>query len=372
MDPFLKELVAIPSVCGDIPAAVEIIDYVEAKLLGRNMRVTRFVKNKFPSLVATTQQTKTPKVMLYAHLDVVAAPSNAFTLRLESGTYRGRGVLDMKGAAAAYLHVIQDMQHVLEAYDIGVMFTTDEEYYGTHGAGMLAEKGYLGDVFVIPDSAFGTNWQIEVFAKGCWFAKVTALGISTHGSRPWEGESANVKLIQALNAIAHLFDDAQKPDTATLNIGIIEGGKSINQIPAAASATLDIRYCDMATLYRLRTQILKICDTHDVTLKTTRKWSRPIGQDISHPLVASFSKHITLQTGVTPKPFKACGTTDARFFSERGIPCVLMSPPGVTHIPTTNGLMQKGMPSSSLFCGSTWRKTQKYRRKLPNFRSPIR
>lgn len=324
----LRELVAIPSVCGNIPAANKVIAYTEARLTALGMHATRHVKRNFPSLVATTQQTKSPKVMLYAHLDVVDAPAPLFNLRQESGRYYGRGVLDMKAAATTYLNVLTELQPILNKYDIGVMFTTDEEYYGMYGAGMLMQEGYKPEVCIMPDSAFGPGWDIESFAKGCWFANITSIGISAHGSRPWEGVSATTKLVSALERIQALFKDMQRPGTATLNIGILQGGNSINQIPAAAMASLDIRYTDYAVYKALRKEIGAICDTFEVNLRTTRKANKPTHNDLSHPLIAAFAKEIEHQTGYVPEPFMANGTTDARFMTERGIPCVLTSPPG--------------------------------------------
>lgn len=331
MDTLLESLIAMPSVCGDIPAAHRILSFVEKQLRDIGLHVERYEQHKFPSLVATTRKTKTPKVLLAGHLDTVDAPDALFKLRLEDGKYYGRGVLDMKSAIANYIHVLEGIKHSLADYDIGVMLTTDEEYFGMHGTGMLVDKGYLPKVCILPDSGFGTNWQIESFAKGCWFAQITSLGISAHGSRPWEGDSASIKLVRALDAITRLFDDKQKPNTATLNVSMMRGGTSINQIPAAGMATLDIRYADMDDYRKLKRWISAICDQYGISLKTIRKASAPTHNNIDHPLIATFTKHVATQTSIQPQAFTAYGATDARFFDNYGIPCVLMSPPGGGH-----------------------------------------
>lgn len=328
MDPLLRELVAIPSVCGDLSVANKIIDLVEQKLKAHNLHIRRFEANGFPSLVATTQKTTKPTVMLYSHLDVVDAPKHLFKLRLENGNYYGRGALDMKFAAATYLHILESLTYTLSQYNFGIMFTTDEESHGQFGAGKIIEEGYLPEVCLMPDSGFGPGWLIERFAKGCWFAQVTALGVSAHGSRPWEGESASIKLTKALSDISALFDDRQKPDSATLNIGMIRSGVSINQIPAAAMATLDVRFAEASDYHALSQKIRKICDRHSVTLQTVREWNAPMTTDLQNPYIATFIRHVKTQVGRPPEPIIAYGTTDARFFDEKGIPCILLSPPG--------------------------------------------
>jgi acetylornithine deacetylase/succinyl-diaminopimelate desuccinylase-like protein len=328
MDPLLKELVAIPSVCGDLSAANEAIQFVEQRLKPYGLHIRRFEENGFPSLVATTQKTKKPTVMLYSHLDVVDAPKHLFELRLEDGKYYGRGALDMKFAAATYLHILESLKHTLSQYNFGVMFTTDEESYGKFGTGKIVKEGYQPSVCLMPDSGFGPGWLIEKFAKGCWFAHVTALGVSAHGSRPWEGESASIKLAKALSEISALFDNRQRPDSATLNIGMIRSGVSINQIPAAAMATLDVRFAEAEDYHELSQKIRAICDHCSVTLQTVREWNPPTTTNLEDPFIATFIKHVRTQTGISPEPIIAYGTTDARFFADKEVPCILLSPPG--------------------------------------------
>jgi acetylornithine deacetylase/succinyl-diaminopimelate desuccinylase-like protein len=342
VDKLLEELVAIPSVSGNFKAAEQMIDYVQDKLATHTFHVARFAHGGYPSIVATTKATKTPKVMLYAHLDVVDAPPDLFTLRLDNGNYYGRGVIDMKAAAAAYLHIIEDLRYVLQDYDIGILFTTDEEDCGEFGAGKIVEKGYLPEVCIMPDSGFGTHWQVEASAKGCWFARITSVGVSAHGARPWEGDSASIKLIHALNDIVALFKDGQKPETPTINVSLLQGGKSINQIPAAAMASIDVRYGDLEKFYELKDQISKICETHSVILQTVRPWNKPTVHNLDHPLVTSFLKHVEVQTGTVPKPFTAYGTSDARFFAEYDVPCVLISPIGGAAHSDQEWLSQEG------------------------------
>ena len=220
MDAILRDLIAIPSITGDAAASQQIIDYATHFLQKRGMHVHTFNKAGFPSLVATSRATKHPKVLLAAHLDVVAAPPEMFQLRLENGTYYGRGVWDMKYAAAAYLHLIDEIQATLHTYDIGIMFTSDEEIYGEYGTGyQMREYGLRPQVAILPDAI--QPWHIQQTGKGCYFGEVSVIGISAHGSRPWEGDSASIKLIHILQQVADLFKNDQQAHTKTLNISML-------------------------------------------------------------------------------------------------------------------------------------------------------
>jgi len=326
MDELLKQLIVIPSVSGQYEPSKQIMDFCAAYLRKRGMHVTEFVENNFPSLVATTRKTKTPTLMLAGHLDVVAAPESMFTLRLEGGKYYGRGVWDMKNNIASYLHIVDELQDNLDNYDFGIMLTTDEELFGDYGTGMLTQKGYLPKVAYLPDAI--EPWHLQTFSKGCWFAEIYMPGKSAHGSRPWEGDSASIKLVHVLHQIAQVFDRRQQRETATLNIGIIKSGEQVNKIPDNALATLDIRYADVTEMAEVRAKIEDICEKAGATLVTTRPDSGPISNDISDPYMVAFADVMTEFLGHTPKTVRMCGTSDARFFSQHNIPCIMTSPIG--------------------------------------------
>jgi succinyl-diaminopimelate desuccinylase len=109
----LSKLVAFKTVSGDLPAALTCTEYVENYLLERGMRVQRHMYNEVPSLVATTKATKSPKVLLQAHLDVVPCPKTLFNLTENDGRLIGRGVFDMKFAGAVFLKLVDDLQDEL-------------------------------------------------------------------------------------------------------------------------------------------------------------------------------------------------------------------------------------------------------------------
>ncbi|HSD56248.1 MAG TPA: M20/M25/M40 family metallo-hydrolase, partial [Candidatus Saccharimonadales bacterium] len=85
---------------------------------------------------------------------------------------------------------------------------------------------------------------------------------------------------------------------------------------------------DYKVYQRLKRSIGRICDRNEVNLRTVRKANKPTHNDITHPLVKAFTQQVTNHIGVIPKPFSAHGATDARFYADKGVPCILMSPPG--------------------------------------------
>lgn len=320
----LADLVAYRTISGEQQAASACLDYVGHYLTKAGMEVRRHVFNGFPSLVATTTPTKTPKLLLQAHMDVVAAPDKCFKLRQKGGKLYGRGVYDMKFAAAAFLKVVEDLQDKLENLDFGIMLTTDEEVGGKDGVKALLDEGYKAAVCILPDA--GDNWQIEISHKGAWIGRALAKGVTAHGSRPWEGDNAIDRLIDALRAMRNLFDD-QHTDSDTLSINKVAGGAGINQVADLAEATLDMRTVSDESFDRLHAKIKRIGSDHGVAVETLTR-VRITETNIEHPLVAAF---LQIAEEVRGKPLghiRSLGTSDAHYFAKRGIPVILVRPDG--------------------------------------------
>lgn len=325
----LRDLVAMPTVTGNYEANHQALDYIDSFLSSHGMYVQRHEWNGVESLVATTRRTKTPTVMLTGHVDVVAAPSRLFQLESTDNTYRGRGVLDMKGALAAYLGTVRELQPALHEYDFGIMVVTDEEIGGFDGAANLAEEGYLPKVMVLPDGGLN-NWDMERFAKGIWWITLEATGKVAHGSRPWEGLNPIDMIMAACNDIRALFPDKNPAEMSTCSLDVIHAGKTINQIPAKATASLDMRLAsfeDQADLYR---QVISIAERHKLKL-TTEVEADPMINDVDDPYLQAYKACTEKVIGRKINWVVSNAGNDGRFFAKRGVPCAIAYPEGGRH-----------------------------------------
>ena len=288
------------------------------------MHINRLEHNGFESLVATTRRTKTPKVLLAAHLDVVPGDDALFSLKEKGGKYYGRGTYDMKFAIPAFLQVVDDLQDKLQDYDFGIMITTDEEVSGENGTGWLVKQGYRPEVAVLPDG--GTDWNLETFAKGVWHITLNASGKSAHGSRPWEGDSAINKLLDGLSELRSLLD-AENREASTINVGTISGGEVVNQIADHASAAVDIRIGRSQNIEALKKKVLEICKRNSLSAKTVAA-EPPIINNLDTPLLSSFAASVEKVIGRKTKESMSFGSSDAKYFTALGIPCAIVRPEG--------------------------------------------
>lgn len=325
LEQILADLVAFQTVSGDYEAALGCLGYAEARLSQSGMHIVREEYKGFPSLIATSRVTKRPKLLLQAHIDVVSAPESCYRLQEKDGKLLGRGVFDMKFAVAIFLKVVDELSDTLAGYDFGIMLTSDEEVGGKDGVKALLDADYSTQVCLLPDA--GDNWSIETSHKACWIAKASTTGTAAHGSRPWEGDNAIDRLVDALCEMRELFDEQQHVNSDTFSINKILGGAVANQVADKAQALIDARFVDDQSHDRLRTKIEKITEKYGVTLDTMSE-VKVSKTKIEHPLVAPFLRLAEEKQGQALKPVRSLGLSDAHYFAKHDIPVILVRPAG--------------------------------------------
>lgn len=324
-DPFLQKLIAFPSESHNREANNQILDYLADFLADHGLHVAHYNFKGIRSFVATTiKDSKTPKVMLGVHLDVAPAPEKLFNLREDEYNYYGRGVYDMKFAAACYMHIIDQIKDSLADYDLGIMATTDEEIGGQNGVKQLVEMGYWPGVCILPDG--GQNWNIETMAKGLLAARIKLEGNAAHGSRPWEGDNPIFPLMSLLQEIQALFNN-QHIGSNSFNLGAIHAGRIHNQVPSTAEALVDFRYLSNKDYSTISKKAADICAKYNASF-IEEIHGLPFITDLNNPMVKPFTESIRKITGHTPAGTMSIGASDARFFAAAGIPCILTHPEG--------------------------------------------
>lgn len=324
VETILSRLVAFPTLPDNHAANQKGLAYVEAFLLGRGMHVVQQEYLDSGVLIATTRPTKQPKIMLVAHLDVVPAPDHLFKMVEQDGKLYGRGVFDMKHAIAAFLAAVDQLGAALPQYDFGILVFTDDESRDQQ-LGVVLEDGYGCEVAVLPDG--GDNWQIESMAKGMIHAAVRLTGKTSHGSRPWEGDSASLKIIDFLHELRLKFA-GHGPETDTLNIGLVHSSSGAwNQLPDYAEATIDIRVINQTQQTFFINYLTHLAKKFGAELEI-KSVLEPLVHDREHTHLQQFADCIYQVTGVKDQGFLSHGATSAPHFLRYGTPCIITSPPG--------------------------------------------
>jgi acetylornithine deacetylase len=186
----------------------------------------------------------TPRVTLSTHIDTVPPfiPS-----REDDEFIWGRGACDTKGIIASMLTATERLLSA-GVRDIGLLFVVGEERNsaGAWHAADHYDQYPQGSKYIINGEP--TSNQLALGSKGALRFEITAHGKMAHSAYPELGDSAILKLLDALDAIRKVelpVDDVLGP--STLNIGTIHGGRAPNVIPDEARAEIFIRLvCDSA------------------------------------------------------------------------------------------------------------------------------
>lgn len=194
-----------------------------------------------------------PVVMLLSHIDTVFPATTPLKIRREGDMVYGPGIGDNSVSVAAVLTVFE----MLDAYgwetavDLLAVANVGEEGLGDLRGARTAVERYredLGAVLVV-DGNLGSVVNVAVGSKR-W--KITVKGPGGHSFGSFGVPSAIHGLGRIIAGLAAL--QVPKEPKTTFNVGVIEGGTSVNTIAPQASALLDMRSTDVDALDTLMEQ----------------------------------------------------------------------------------------------------------------------
>jgi acetylornithine deacetylase len=174
-----------------------------------------------------------PDVVLSTHMDTVPP---FFGCTEDDVFLYGRGTCDAKGIIAAQIAAADRLREA--GIKVGLLFVVGEER-DSAGA-KVANRNPRGSRFLINGEP--TDNRLALATKGALRVELRAHGRMAHSAYPELGESAIDKLVEALHdVLAMPLPVEPEIGPATVNIGLISGGRAPNVIADKAEAHLLIR-----------------------------------------------------------------------------------------------------------------------------------
>lgn len=275
-------------------------------------------------LVIRHRDVKEAEIMAVAHMDTVFAKGTAkvrpFTVR--EGRAYGPGVIDMKASHVLLLYALKALLEKGQAglENIVIILTSDEEI-GSHTSRALIEAHTEKKKYALIMEPARQNGALVTARRGAAEYALYVTGRAAHsGIAPESGRSAIEELAQKIIQL-HRLSDYEKG--FSVNVGIVEGGNTVNTVAPSAVAHVDVRFSDMEQAVWLENQIYDICAVPDVegtTIEVKGGIERPpmVKNDQTIQLLEVI-KSVGSELGITIKDMATGGGSDASFTSAKGI-----------------------------------------------------
>lgn len=339
----LRTLVRIPSITGDeAEIGAFIADF--CRNLGFAVDVFEELPGR-PNIIAVLDSgVPGPTLLLNDHLDMIPpGPIEAwsyppFAAEIHDGSVFGRATIDTKSGLTTILataSAIVSCQFPFRG-KLKLIFSCDEEVGGRHGMQYLGRLNLIqADLALVTEP---TSMQVEIATKGRLNLEIVTHGHATHGARPWLGHNA-IEDMMAVIAELRMLGTALRTridpllGSASLNVGLIEGGTVPNMVPSRCRIEVDRRLIPSETPEEAVSEIKDLLDALGTRIPHFRYDFRQLlwwpGYAIRHdePVVALISEAVQAVTGALPIVRGKDAGTDASWINILGgIPVVMFSP----------------------------------------------
>ncbi len=298
------------------------------------------------------------RVLMFAvHQDTVPVEGmtiEPFAAKISGRRLYGRGAFDVKGGMAAMLSALARLAHERPANMPTVIFAcTVNEEYGFSGAQALTRRWTDRSSDIMPrkpDAAIvaePTGLQVVVAHKGVLRWRVHTVGRAAHSSRPEAGQNAIYRMAPVLQALERYHREVlskKEPHPlcgpATLSVGTIQGGVSVNTVPARCTIEIDRRLMPQECPQEAYQQVADYL-ARDAAIQEPAVHEPPsmLGQalpDTENRTLAEQLARVTRKLAGGCRLIGVPYATDAAFFAAASVPTVVFGPGSIEQAHTAD------------------------------------
>jgi glutamate carboxypeptidase len=263
-------------------------------------------------------------VLLLGHRDTVFPRGTAAErpFRVEGDRAYGPGVADMKAGLVMNAFVLEAFARFGGAARAVVNLVTSDEEIASPASRPVIEAAARGARAVFNAEPGRPSGALVTGRKGALFLTIEVTGRAAHSGGSHEhGISAIEELCRKVLDLHALTDYATG---TTANVGLIQGGQSVNTVAPLATAEVDVRFRTIADMRAAEAAIAAILERTwlpGTTTRVTRKAAflpleqTPAGQALFEHYVACAA-----ELGLTPGGEHAGGSADSGFTAAVGAP----------------------------------------------------
>ena len=192
-------------------------------------------------------------VTVSAHVDTVFPAGTPLNIRREGSRLYGPGISDNGAGVTALLGIAAALKSMQISHELSVLFIGN---VGEEGEGDLR-----GIRHIFSNSQFKDSISYSLVLDGAGSDTIVSEALGSRrfevivrgpGGHSWS-DYGTANPISVLARAIHAFTQTSVPDSpkTTFNIGVIQGGTSVNSIPESASMRVDIRSASTAEIEQL-------------------------------------------------------------------------------------------------------------------------
>lgn len=325
----LGQLIGCQTLPGNVEENSGALDLV-VSWIDKKAKIKRVKNGKAEILIVASTDSLSPDVAYMAHIDVVAGKPDQFKMKVEGDKLIGRGTSDMKFSVPIGVALLNEFVSTDTAKSFALVITTDEEVGGPEGAKYLVnEMKFMPKLLIVPDG--GDNLIFVNKAKGVCQITINSKGMPAHASRPWMGKNALEPLVKLATGLVDEYGETNKNESwlTTMNIGVVSGGISSNQVCPEAVMKLDFRFPETESVEKIFGKVKAMAEKIDKTLVISlASTGQPTFTDESLPVVKDFIEKIEKAVGQKVEVKPTYGASDARWFSDQRVPVLMIKPIG--------------------------------------------
>ncbi|MGA0113298.1 MAG: M20/M25/M40 family metallo-hydrolase [Candidatus Nanopelagicaceae bacterium] len=288
----LKTLVEVESPTDDLAACIKVVNTA-------NQITQRLIGSKADILDEKGRPvywlgSKTPQVVLLAHLDTVwPVGSFAPLWQVDGDVVRGPGIYDMKAGFIQALYAMKD----LDLNKVALIATTDEETGSATSRELIEKVSKQAKAVLVLESAI--DGKVKIGRKGTSMYKITIHGRAAHaGLEPEKGINATVEIAAIVNTLMGLGNNEHG---TTVVPTVMNSGTTTNTVPALASLDVDCRSFKLSEMQRVQEAINNLKPIHpEAKIEVTGGINRPPLETTSTQALYEKCEAVAKQLGQPP------------------------------------------------------------------------
>jgi glutamate carboxypeptidase len=263
-------------------------------------------------------------VLLLGHRDTVFPRGTAAQrpFRVEDSRAYGPGVADMKAGLVMNAFVLEAFARFGGTLRSVVNLITSDEEIASPASRPVIEEAALGARAVFNAEPGRPSGALVTGRKGAMFLTIEVTGRAAHsGSAHEHGISAIEELCRKVLDLHALTDYASG---TTANVGLIQGGQSVNTVAPLATAEVDVRFRTIAAMRAAEAAIAAILEPSYLEGTTTRITRQaaflPLEQTAASRAVFEHYVACAAELGMFPGGEYTGGSADSGFTAALGAP----------------------------------------------------